>query len=170
MDIHQIMWITGSLWTKHHVHSSSQRLFRNKAISDAAISFYLDHLVSTRVSKFTYGSFIHIAYASSNPDHQYRSRNAFTSVPRARRVRGSFSIILPKVSCCSLSSRAWVCYLKTIICRVPKFRRRRISEVLLLGNRLCGWFTSSYCFCLVLPWKRPHNHIFRVHRLLHRLS
>ena len=27
--------------------------FRNKAVSDGAISFYLDHFVSTRVSKFT---------------------------------------------------------------------------------------------------------------------
>ena len=40
------------------------------------------------------GSFIHIAYDSINPGHQYRSRNAFTSVPGGRRVRGSFSIIL----------------------------------------------------------------------------
>ena len=34
-------------------------------------SILIDHIVRTRISKFTYGSFIHIAYDSSNPDHQH---------------------------------------------------------------------------------------------------
>ena len=51
-----------------------------------------------RVFKFPYGSFIHIAYNSSNSDHQYRSQNALTSALEARRLHGSFRIILPKVS------------------------------------------------------------------------
>jgi len=68
----------------------------NKAVSDGAISFYLDHIVRTRVSKFTYGSFIHVAYDPSNPDHQYRSHRVFISASGARRLLGSFSIILPK--------------------------------------------------------------------------
>ena len=36
-------------------------------------SILIDHIVRTRISKFTYGSFIHIVYDSSNPDHQHRS-------------------------------------------------------------------------------------------------
>ena len=51
-----------------------------------------------RVFKFPYGSFIHIAYVSSNSDHQYRSQNALTSALEARRLHESFRIILPKVS------------------------------------------------------------------------
>ena len=49
-----------------------------------------------RVFKFSYGFFIHIAYDSSNSDHQYQ--NALTSALEARRLHGSFRIILPKVS------------------------------------------------------------------------
>ena len=41
--------------------------------------FTLTTSVSTRVTKFTYGSFIHIAYDPNNPDHQW-SQNVFTSV------------------------------------------------------------------------------------------
>ena len=33
------------------------------------------------------------------PDYQYRSQNAFTSATGAKRLRGSFSLILPKVCC-----------------------------------------------------------------------
>ena len=44
-------------------------------------------------------SLIHIAYDSSNPDYQYRSQNTFTSATGAKRLRGSFNLILPKVSC-----------------------------------------------------------------------
>ena len=43
-----------------------KHFFGNEAVLDDPISFYFDHLVSTRVSKFD--SFIHIAYDSSNPD------------------------------------------------------------------------------------------------------
>ena len=57
-------------------------------------------------SRFRIRSFIHIAYDPNNPDHQYWSRNAFTSATGARRLRGSFSLIPPKVSCCSLSLNA----------------------------------------------------------------
>ena len=39
-----------------------------------------------------HGSFIHIAYGC-------RSQNAFTSTSGSGRLRGSFSIILPEVSC-----------------------------------------------------------------------
>ena len=44
----------------------------------------------------------------------------------------------------SLSSKAWV------------FGDEGIKSILLLDYRFCGWFTSSYLFCLmlVLPWKR----------------
>ena len=105
----------------------------------------------------TYGSFVHIAFT-----------NAF--------VRGlGDSVCLsvlshPKWVACSLSSEAWVCYLKTFICRIPKFPRRRNSEVLLLGNRFCGWFTSSCCFLPLkrrrwYQWEPSHTHLFGV--LLH---
>jgi len=68
----------------------------NKAVSDGAISFYLDHFVRTRVSKITYGSFCHIPYNPTDPDHKSRPQNVFTAVTGAKRIRGRFDIILPK--------------------------------------------------------------------------
>jgi hypothetical protein len=74
-------------------------VFRNKAVSDGAISFYLDHFVRTRVSKITYGYFCHIPYDPNDPDHRARSHKVFTSVSGNKRISDSFDIILPKVSC-----------------------------------------------------------------------
>ena len=57
--------------------------------------YYSTSTKCTRVSKVIYGSFIHIAFDPNNPGHQY----PFTSGTRARRLCGSFSILLTKVSC-----------------------------------------------------------------------
>ena len=104
--------------------------------------------MSSRVSKFTYRSFIHITYNSSNPDHRYRSQIAFTSATGARPLHGSFNVNIPRVVC-SLSSRG-------LLLKKNYLWNTQVSDdgILLLGYRFCGWFTSSYCFCLVLPWKR----------------
>jgi len=68
----------------------------NKAVSDGAISFYLDHFVRTRVSKITYGNFCHIPYDPNLSDHRSRSHKVFTSVSGNKRISDSFDIILPK--------------------------------------------------------------------------
>jgi len=68
----------------------------NKAVSDGAISFYLDHFVRTRVSKITYGNFCHIPYDQNSPDHTSRSHKVFISVSGNKRISESFDIILPK--------------------------------------------------------------------------
>ena len=97
---------------------------RNKAVSDGAISSYLDHFVTTRVSKYTYGSFCAIPYNPSAPDHRSRSRNVFAAVSGDKRIDGFFDIIIPKVSCLTiLPQKVW--FFK--ICRVPKFRRQKNS-------------------------------------------
>ncbi|KAF9047806.1 hypothetical protein BJ165DRAFT_1403442 [Panaeolus papilionaceus] len=68
----------------------------NKAVSDGAISFYLDHFVRTRVSKLTYGNFCHIPFDPNAPDHQQRVSKTFISVSGNKRISDSFDIILPK--------------------------------------------------------------------------
>lgn len=69
----------------------------NKAVSDGAISFYLDHFVRTRVSKVTYGNFCHIPFEPYQPDHQQRVKNTFMSVSGSRRISDAFDVILAKV-------------------------------------------------------------------------
>ncbi|KAF8805122.1 hypothetical protein BYT27DRAFT_7258239 [Phlegmacium glaucopus] len=68
----------------------------NKAVSDGAISFYLDHFVKARVSKVTYGSVSYIPYDATASDHRARSHRMFTSVSGVTYVRDYFDIILPK--------------------------------------------------------------------------
>jgi len=69
----------------------------NKAASDGAISFYLDHLVRTRVSKVTYGSFLDSLYDPSDLDHKSRSHKVYTGVCGREYIRGmNFETILPK--------------------------------------------------------------------------
>ena len=102
---------------------------RNKAVSDGAISFYLDHFVRTRVSKFTYGVFGDTAYDPFALDHISRSHNVFTSVSGAERISNFFDIILPRVS--YLISFLKCMLLTAFICRIFKFWRRRNSENLL---------------------------------------
>jgi len=67
-----------------------------KAVSDGAISFYLDHLVGTRVSKVTYGSFGNILYDPRDSGHRSRSHEAYTCVSGNERIHDFFGIILPK--------------------------------------------------------------------------
>ncbi|KAF9476870.1 hypothetical protein BDN70DRAFT_881863 [Pholiota conissans] len=68
----------------------------NKAVSDGAISFYLDHFVRTRISKITYGNFCHIPYNPNAQDHRDRAAKTFISVSGHKRISDSFDVILPK--------------------------------------------------------------------------
>ena len=72
---------------------------RNKAVSNGAVSFYLDSAVSSRVSRYTYGISVYRHYDSSDPDHLKRGRlvemHGATGLPV---LHGGFSAILPKVS------------------------------------------------------------------------
>jgi len=77
-------------------------MFRNKAVSDGALSYYHDHFVNIRVSKFTYGSFCSTAFDPVDPDHERRRHSVRKDVDGTLRIPGSFAVILPKV--CLFSS------------------------------------------------------------------
>ncbi|KAF8805109.1 hypothetical protein BYT27DRAFT_7192750 [Phlegmacium glaucopus] len=68
----------------------------NKAVSDGAISSYLDHFVKTRVSKVTFGSFANPVYDSSNPEHVQREGSTYISASGEKRVMSYFYVILEK--------------------------------------------------------------------------
>ncbi|KDR69814.1 hypothetical protein GALMADRAFT_255630 [Galerina marginata CBS 339.88] len=68
----------------------------NKAVSDGAISFYLDHFVRSRVSKVTYGSFCATQYDSTDPEHVARSADILTFNSGTVMVNHYFASILPK--------------------------------------------------------------------------
>ena len=111
--------------------------FRNKAVSDGAISFYLDHFVRSRVSKFTYGYFASILYDPSDPDHRSRSHKVFT-FPSGEHLIPMFDIILPKVSC--FFPFKGVLLKKNL--EYPNFGDEGIKKVLFRkqGFKVHGWF------------------------------
>ena len=77
---------------------------RNKAVSDGAISFYLDHYVRARVAKVTYGEFAWATYDSSLAEHRKRSHTQENGADGVAQIPGRFSIMVPKV-CCDLTQR-----------------------------------------------------------------
>ena len=70
----------------------------NKAVSDGAISFYVDRYVSSRISRYTFGVYLHNLYDPTNPEHIKRIRTKMEYPDHEERIPGLFSVILPKVS------------------------------------------------------------------------
>lgn len=88
---------------------------RNKAVADGAISFYLDHRVSVRVAKKTYGGkrqmTVHLfprsldltevecntVFDPTDPEHIARSNTLYVGPSGHQYIRRKFTNILPKV-------------------------------------------------------------------------
>ncbi|KAJ7157455.1 hypothetical protein C8R46DRAFT_1178680 [Mycena filopes] len=68
----------------------------NKAVADGAVSFYLEHYVSARVSKHTYGIECITEYISTNAEHRVRSHTSFQDVAGVLVIPKMFSVILNK--------------------------------------------------------------------------
>ncbi|KAJ7578246.1 hypothetical protein C8J56DRAFT_969497 [Mycena floridula] len=68
----------------------------NKAVADGAVSFYLDHFVTERVSKVTYGTEYDVDYDAGDPEHLARASDSFTCFDGAERIPSGFSILLAK--------------------------------------------------------------------------
>lgn len=121
-------------------------LSRNKAVSDGAISFYLDHYVRTRVAKVTYGVELLVRYDEKDPEHVKRSASKFTHVDGTVKLRHGFRTVLAKV---------WLkcpCYFRVLISsRIPKFLKRKnlcnrcTSTILIQRN----WQRSLSRWCVI---------------------
>ena len=70
---------------------------RNKAVSIGAVSYYVDHFVTTRIAKFTCGSPCNTAYNSSDPEHIQRFDNSYVDAMGNRWVSGFFRTMLSRV-------------------------------------------------------------------------
>jgi len=69
----------------------------NKAVSDGAISFFLDHHVRTRVAKVSYGTDFSVPYNRSDPEHLKRPASKFINADGSPFISGVFNVVLPKV-------------------------------------------------------------------------
>ncbi|KAF9465198.1 hypothetical protein BDZ94DRAFT_415086 [Collybia nuda] len=68
----------------------------NKAVADGAISFYLDHFVAARVSKFSYGINCNCTYNFLDKEHSARSSSILIGFDGTQRLPNCFDVILPK--------------------------------------------------------------------------
>ncbi|KAI6010985.1 hypothetical protein BKA83DRAFT_4312814 [Pisolithus microcarpus] len=68
----------------------------NKAVADGGVSYFIDHSVTARVSKYACGVRSNTVYDSNDQEHRQRSSQVFRSVDGYQRLRNSFDIILPK--------------------------------------------------------------------------
>ncbi|KAF8415387.1 hypothetical protein L210DRAFT_3657556 [Boletus edulis BED1] len=68
----------------------------NKAVADGAISFFIDHLVSSRTARFTYGTECNALYNEHDSEHVARRENAFEGVTGYLEVPHAFESVLKK--------------------------------------------------------------------------
>lgn len=69
----------------------------NKAVAVGAVSFYVDHFVTGRISKFTYGIPYGIVYQPSDPEHVKRERKSYLDAAGDKRINERFENMLPRV-------------------------------------------------------------------------
>ncbi|KAF7296192.1 MYND-type domain-containing protein [Mycena chlorophos] len=66
----------------------------NKAVSDGAVSFYLDHFVTARVAKDTYGTDCTVSYDATDREHRARTKLTQVNLAGERCLPVGFSAIL----------------------------------------------------------------------------
>ena len=69
----------------------------NKAVAVGAVLFYVDHFVTGRISKFTYGASGDSHYHPSNREHVRRKKKTYLDAEGERRVPGHFRSLLLRV-------------------------------------------------------------------------
>jgi hypothetical protein len=74
------------------------RCFSNKAVADGAVSYFIDHLVSSRVSRFTYGTECSVPFNPFDMEHRARQKEVFRSASGILALPRAFSSILTKVA------------------------------------------------------------------------
>ena len=69
----------------------------NKAVAVGAVSFYVDHFVAGRISKFTYGVPCRSRYKPSDPEYVRREYKSYISRAGEKQVPGRFVTLLSRV-------------------------------------------------------------------------
>ncbi|KAK2462910.1 hypothetical protein APHAL10511_005108 [Amanita phalloides] len=109
------------LFSNLDTHFSSQDLrilrpdgYLNKAVAEGAVSYHIDHRVSTRVARLTYGFHIHYPFNPFDSEHIRRSHLVFTNLSGERRIMGVFSYVLLKGTAVSEETEYRKSYFKEI--------------------------------------------------------
>ena len=121
----------------------------NKAVADGAVSFYLDHYVSIRVSKFAYGVQCSVPYDATINEHRLRSTSVYTSLSGHQLLPRVFDVILDKV-------RTWVRNLKPSTHSFPtgctSFWNNRVPRVIFPADNRPIRPSKYFYFDPILSW------------------
>ncbi|EIM82800.1 uncharacterized protein STEHIDRAFT_160426 [Stereum hirsutum FP-91666 SS1] len=87
---------------RDHLQGQGLNLFRpdnhtNKAVAEGAVSYHIDHFVSTRVARYTYGVRSNTRYRPGLRDHEQRAFKKYTNLAGHVMIPDSFLSILNKV-------------------------------------------------------------------------
>lgn len=96
---------------------------RNKAVAEGAIIFKVDHAVSSRVARYTYGIRACEDFDPTRPDHLARESTCIEAPSGEILIPHCFSAILQKVNFTPACSPA-----ADVFNRVLRLQRRRSSE------------------------------------------
>ncbi|KDQ59135.1 hypothetical protein JAAARDRAFT_192677 [Jaapia argillacea MUCL 33604] len=92
-------WLFNSLQERLrplHMNLSRPDGYTNKAVADGGLSFYLDHFVSTRVARATYGSRCSTRFDPSDHEHAQRASQVFLNATGYQYLPCAFSAVLKK--------------------------------------------------------------------------
>src|SRR6266542_2427206 len=101
--MHSLLETSAALITirKHvsyHSHTFNRTPYlRNKAVADGAVSYHIDHLVSNRIARYSYGVGATFPYSAYNREHTARPDLVYTEIDGSQCIAGFFSVILSKV-------------------------------------------------------------------------
>ncbi|KAG1792838.1 uncharacterized protein HD556DRAFT_1378586 [Suillus plorans] len=104
-----VIWLVGGFAASDWLFAKLQQYFTplsisfcrpdahaNKAVADGAVSFYIDHLVSSRVARVTYGIECKRQYNFQDPEHLARRHKAVIDVDGETYIHEQFESILLK--------------------------------------------------------------------------
>ncbi|KAG2153166.1 hypothetical protein DEU56DRAFT_868614 [Suillus clintonianus] len=97
-----------------------------KAVADGAVAFFLDHRVSARVAKFTYGTRCATQFDRNDPQHKLRASMAVPRPSGRTVLPNAFSAVLTK---------------GTVVSETKEFRKDFITEV--VDRSACGMITTE---------------------------
>ena len=72
-------------------------MHRNKAVAIGAVSYYIDHFVTGRISKFTYGVLGNVVYDPYDPEHVLREHQSYVDAVGDTCIPNNFRTMLPRV-------------------------------------------------------------------------
>ena len=79
------------------MNCSENIVHRAKAVANGAVSFYLDHYVTARVAKVSYGFQGSTSYFPDDPEHARRSQNVWARPSGREMISGGFITVLERV-------------------------------------------------------------------------